>query len=134
MANTTSIKDKFPHRKLEVYHLASDFFVRCWKLGDSATIRDGFLRSQFLRAALSIKLNIAEGASEIKPAEKARLYRIARRSAEEVASLFDDFPRTIGITEETLEPFYVELYAIGVALTHLILSMERKAKPRGKQK
>jgi four helix bundle protein len=41
------------------------------------------LANQLLRAAASVSLNIAEGAAELRPAEKARLYRIARRSAEE---------------------------------------------------
>ena len=39
------------------------------------------LIDQLQRAALSILLNIAEGAGEFAPAEKARFYRIAQRSA-----------------------------------------------------
>ena len=34
-------------------------------------------------------LNIAEGAGEFSPADKARLYRIARRSATECAAILD---------------------------------------------
>jgi four helix bundle protein len=41
------------------------------------------LASQAERAAASVPLNIAEGAAELPPREKARFYRMARRSAEE---------------------------------------------------
>jgi four helix bundle protein len=43
------------------------------------------VRDQLRRAANSIPLNIAEGAGEFLPAEKARFYRMARRSATECA-------------------------------------------------
>jgi four helix bundle protein len=38
---------------------------------------------------VSIALNIAEGAGEFAPREKARFYRIARRSATESAAILD---------------------------------------------
>ena len=41
------------------------------------------LCNQVKRAATSIALNIAEGCAEFSPAEKARFYRIALRSAAE---------------------------------------------------
>jgi len=44
-----------------------------------------YIRDQLRRAANSIPLNIAEGAGEFSPAEKARFYRMARRSATECA-------------------------------------------------
>ncbi|WP_372371584.1 four helix bundle protein [Candidatus Uabimicrobium sp. HlEnr_7] len=47
------------------------------------------LSNQLQRVALSISLNIAEGAGEFSSAEKARFYRIARRSTTECASIID---------------------------------------------
>jgi four helix bundle protein len=44
-----------------------------------------YIRDQLRRAANSIALNIAEGAGEFVPAEKARFYRMAKRSATECA-------------------------------------------------
>ena len=41
------------------------------------------------RAATSVVLDIAEGAGEYSKAEKARFYRIARRSASECAAVLD---------------------------------------------
>jgi len=45
-----------------------------------------------------VALNIAEGAGEFAPAEKARFYRIARRSATECAAILDVADR-LGIVE-----------------------------------
>ena len=41
------------------------------------------------RASASIPLNIAEGAGEFSGKEKARFYRMARRSATECAAVLD---------------------------------------------
>ncbi len=43
------------------------------------------MRDQLRRAANSIALNMADGAGECLPAERARFYRIAKRSATECA-------------------------------------------------
>ena len=48
-----------------------------------------YLADQFQRAGTSVPLNIAEGAGEYSIAEKARFYRMARRSATECAGVFD---------------------------------------------
>ena len=47
------------------------------------------LSDQLRRAVASIPLNIAEGAGEFAPADKARFYRMARRSATETAAVLD---------------------------------------------
>ena len=49
----------------------------------------GYLADQLQRAATSVVLNIAEGAGEFAPKEKARFYRMARRSATESAAVLD---------------------------------------------
>ena len=49
----------------------------------------GYLSDQLQRAALSISLNIAEGAGEYAIDEKVRFYRMARRSATECAGILD---------------------------------------------
>jgi four helix bundle protein len=47
------------------------------------------LRDQLDRASTSVVANIAEGAGEFSRPEKARFYRIARRSATEVVAWLD---------------------------------------------
>ena len=48
-----------------------------------------YLADQLQRAGTSVPLNIAEGAGEDAINEKARFYRMARRSATECSSIFD---------------------------------------------
>ena len=127
-------KDYFPHQKLEVYHLASGFFVECWRFADQRRFPDYFMRSQLLRAALSIKLNIAEGASEFRKLEKAKFYRFARRSAGECASFLDDLEQIVSVSEDELAVLYDQLFHVSNLLTQLILSMERAAQPKHKKK
>ena len=72
-----------PHEKLEVYGVAMEFdavvFGALRERGDPD-------RDQLLRASASVQNNLAEGASERRPPEKARIYRIARREASECAA------------------------------------------------
>src|SRR5687767_5413614 len=104
MKSKIPYRERFPHRRLEVYHVACEFYVMCWRLCEQrVSYRDSFVRLQLLRAAQSIKLNISEAAIEYKPKEKARMYRLARRSACECAAILDDFPNTIGVAEAELE-------------------------------
>ena len=49
----------------------------------------GYLSDQLQRAALSISLNIAEGAGEYAIDEKVRFYRMAKRSATECTGILD---------------------------------------------
>ena len=59
-----------------------------------------YLSDQLHRAALSIPLNIAEGAGEYAVEEKARFYRMAKRSATERAGILDVCERLRLIDEQ----------------------------------
>jgi four helix bundle protein len=59
-----------------------------------------YLSDQLHRAALSIPLNIAEGAGEYATEEKARFYRMAKRSATECAGILDVCQRLQLIDEQ----------------------------------
>ena len=70
---------------------------------------------------MSICLNTAEGAGEFSPAEKARFYRIARRSATECAASLD-ICRVLGLSEEAvLSTGEEKLRRIVAMLTKMIL-------------
>lgn len=94
----------FDHHKLEVYQLAISMFGDAYRLADRFPRRDFVVRDQFIRAALSVPLNLAEGSSEWRPLEKARLYRLARRSADECASVLDAIAEPYGFTAQDTEP------------------------------
>jgi four helix bundle protein len=90
----------FDHERLDVYQKALDFCVTANALRNELPPGRGALSDQLDRAATSIALNIAEGAGEFAAREKARFYRIARRSATECAAIVDVASRT-GLVRQT---------------------------------
>jgi four helix bundle protein len=73
--------------KLDVYAVALEFQTLAADLMPKR--RHGVLRDQLERASVSILLNLAEGAGRFAPADKARLYSIARGSAMECGGILD---------------------------------------------
>jgi four helix bundle protein len=84
--------------RLEVFKLSVDAVAAVDALAEALPEGRGYIRDQLRRAANSIPLNIAEGAGEYALAEKARFYRIAKRSATECAGQILVCAR-LGITE-----------------------------------
>jgi four helix bundle protein len=80
---------EFTHDKLDVYRVSLSFLELTDRILEEVPRGRGHLADQLDRAATSIVLNTAEGAGEFAPAEKARFYRIARRSANECAAILD---------------------------------------------
>jgi len=76
------------HEKLEVYQASLEFITWIIPVLDGLPKRAS-VRDQLDRASTSIPLNIAEGAGEFSPKDKARFYRIALRSATESAAILD---------------------------------------------
>ena len=88
----------FDHEKLEVYQESLTFVG--WLSGVlDGSVRLGDVKDQLDRASTSIPLNIAEGAGEFSPSEKARFYRMARRSATECAAILHVLQRLVLIDE-----------------------------------
>jgi four helix bundle protein len=71
-----------PHHKLAAYRLALELL----RVVRQAQIRDPHLREQAMRAAKSAALNIAEAAGRTSPADRARVFAIARGEAMEAAA------------------------------------------------
>jgi four helix bundle protein len=88
------------HEKLDVYQAAIDLVVLIEEIVEQLPRGRGYLADQFQRAALSVPLNIAEGAGEYSSTEKCRFYRMAKRSATECAGVFDVCLRLKLIEEE----------------------------------
>ena len=79
----------FDHERLDVYRISLEFLVLADSLATGLPRGRKYLVDQLRRASTSIAFNIAEGAGEFSAADKARFYRIARRSATESAAILD---------------------------------------------
>ena len=80
---------RLDHEKLHVYQLAIEFFRLALRVVAGLPRGEAELRSQLKRAALSIPLNIAEGAGKPGGPDRARFNAIARGSAMECGALLD---------------------------------------------
>ncbi len=80
---------KFDHEKLDVYKASIELVVLIDELIENLPRGRAYLVDQLQRAGASVPLNIAEGAGEYAALEKARFYRIAKRSATECSAILD---------------------------------------------
>ena len=100
-------------QRLDVYRASIDL------LALTATItfphKTGSLADQLRRAALSIPLNIAEGAGRTSEPDKARHYAIARGSAMECAAIIDSV-HVLGGLDDTEHERAIELVERIVAM------------------
>jgi four helix bundle protein len=80
---------QFDHDRLDVYTAAVDMVALTQTVVAAFPPGNGDLADQLRRATTSIALNIAEGAGEYSRADKARFYRMAKRSATECAAILD---------------------------------------------
>ena len=80
---------QFDHDKLGVYRAAIDWVADADHVAEQLPRGRGYLADQLRRASTSVALNIAEGAGEFARDDKARFYRMARRSATECAAILD---------------------------------------------
>ena len=94
----------FDHEKLDVYQLAIDFVARANDVVEGLPRGREYLADQLQRAALSIVLNIAEGAGKFSRKDKASRYLTARGSTTESAAVLDVCVRlkliAVGVSEE----------------------------------
>jgi four helix bundle protein len=79
----------FDHERWDVYQAALDLVVLISDIVEQLPRGKAYLADQLQRAGTSVPLNIAEGGGEHAPSEKARFYRMAKRSAAECASILD---------------------------------------------
>jgi len=78
------------HKQLDIYTVAKSFVQCCYQLTKTLPPDERFnMIQQIRRAALSVQLNIAEGASRKSFAERKRFYEIARGSVIEIDAALD---------------------------------------------
>jgi four helix bundle protein len=81
---------KLNHQKLEVYACSKNLVIECYKLTKIFPAEEKFsMCSQIRRAALSVHLNIAEGASRKSDLERKRYFEISRGSVVEIDAALD---------------------------------------------
>lgn len=109
----------FSHDRLDAYHEALDFVMLADDVASAFSRGRAYLADQLRRAATSIPLNIAEGAGEFSRRDKARFYRIARRSAAECAAILDVCHSLSLSTQQDIKNGYELLNRIVALLTRL---------------
>ena len=110
----------FDHEKLDVYQQSIEFVARANLLIETLPRGRGYLADQLQRAALSIVLNIAEGAGKFSAADKAAFYARARASATESAAVLDVCGKLNLTAESSIEDNKALLERIVQMLTKLI--------------
>lgn len=118
--------DHFEHERLDVYKAAVDFLALADDIVERFPQGRAYLADQMRRASTSIPLNIAEGAGEFAPLEKARFYRIARRSTTECAAIVDVCRVRKLVDADLLAAGREVLLRIVAMLTRLILNCSEK--------
>lgn len=78
------------HQKLNIYSFSREFVLECYRFTKILPSEEKFgMISQIRRAALSVHLNIAEGASRKSESERKRYYEISRGSIIEIDAALD---------------------------------------------
>src|SRR6185503_14373138 len=81
---------KLNHQKLDIYSASRQFVMETYKISKLLPSSEKFgMITQIRRAALSVHLNIAEGASRKSESERKRYYEIARGSVVEIDAALD---------------------------------------------
>ena len=113
------------HQKLEVYRRALALLQTCDEIGRQLPKGRAELKRQLEDAAGSVVANIAEGAGEFSGREKARFYRMSRRSAVEIAAWVE----VTGLRREAPQPLVdralSEVESVVAMLVRLIRTCER---------
>ncbi len=121
----------FDHDRLDVDRLSIDYVAQSFAIAKQLNGLHRHARDQWLRAAQSIPLNIAEGNGKRSLKDRNRFLDIARGSALECASIQDVLGATDGIDNESHSELKRILRRIVSMLTRLIgalTSYPRRAK------
>ena len=79
----------FDHERLDVYRLSIDYVAFSFQIASTLKGVNRQARDQWIRAAQSIPLDIAEGHGKQSLKDKNRFFEIARGSALECAAIHD---------------------------------------------
>jgi four helix bundle protein len=114
----------FDHERLDVYRLSIEYVAFSYRIAKTLGGMNRPARDQWLRAAQSIPLNIAEGNGKQSLKDKNRFFEIARGSALECASIHDVLAVCDAIDVESNRRGKSDLKRIVSMLTRLIQRTE----------
>ena len=117
----------FDHERLDVYVLAIDFVAKANNVVESLPRGRGYLADQLQRAALSIVLNVAEGAGKFAPKDKACFYTRARGSTTESAAVLDVCHRLELVEDAVYAEHKTVLERIAQMLTKLVKAHQQRS-------
>lgn len=115
----------FDHEKLDVYRLALDYMAATFESAQALSGLHRHSRDQWLRAAQSIPLNIAEGNGKRSLKDRSRFFDIARGSALECAAIQDVLVISGAIDVATSDCRKSNLKRIVAMLTRLAMRSNR---------
>jgi four helix bundle protein len=118
------IEPIFDHERHDVYRLAIEYVASSYRTAKSLKGPERHARDQWLRAAQSIPLNIAEGNGKQSLKDKSRFFEIARGSALECAAIHDILHSFEAIDSELNRTAKNNLKRIVSMLTRLIQRAE----------
>ncbi len=115
----------FDHEKLDVYGLSIEYAVETFRIAESLSGLHRHSRDQWLRAAQSISLNIAEGNGKRSLKDRSRFFDISRGSALECSAIQDVLLISGAISKETSDSMKAKLKPIVAMLTRLAMRSDR---------
>jgi four helix bundle protein len=114
----------FDHDRLDVYGLSIEYVADAFDVSKSLNGLHRHARDQWLRAAQSIPLNIAEGNGKRSLKDRARFLDIARGSSFECAAIQDVLVATGGFNDSTNRDLKAKLKRIVAMLTRMAMKFD----------
>jgi len=118
------IEPTFDHDRLDVYRLAIEYTSDAFAISRDLKGLHRHARDQWLRAAQSIPLNIAEGNGKRSLKDRARFFDIARGSAFECAAIQDVLVASGGMERSTSIRLKAKLKRVVSMLTRMAMKFE----------
>ncbi|WP_153555658.1 four helix bundle protein [Roseimaritima sediminicola] len=114
----------FDHDRLDVYRLSIEYVSAAFDVSKSLSGLHRHARDQWLRAAQSIPLNIAEGNGKRSLKDRARFFDIARGSAFECAAIKDVLVASGGLDYAYSREMKLKLKRIVSMLTRMAMKFD----------